>query len=96
MTNYFLGEMGLLLRCSKSPTVQLSAARFLGSLFCIFNKGYMLSQVNPSAREFMQWTLAQMKTYRLTSELAEQVRFIKAQKFIFLNNFIVPLFHSII
>ncbi|EFO25702.1 hypothetical protein LOAG_02781 [Loa loa] len=67
-----LREMGPLARCSKSPTVQLSAARFLGSLFSILNKEYMLSRSDPSAREFMQWTLAQMKTYKLTSELAEQ------------------------
>ncbi|VDM07256.1 unnamed protein product [Wuchereria bancrofti] len=68
-----LREMGPLARCSKSPTVQLSAARFLGSLFSILNKEYMLSRSDPSAREFLQWTLAQMKTYQLTSELAEQV-----------------------
>uniref|UniRef100_A0A0R3RU82 DRIM domain-containing protein n=1 Tax=Elaeophora elaphi TaxID=1147741 RepID=A0A0R3RU82_9BILA len=68
-----LREMGPLARCSKSPTVQLSSARFLGSLFSILNKEYMLSRSNPSAREFLQWTLAEMKTYQLTSELAEQV-----------------------
>ncbi|KAL3993565.1 hypothetical protein ACH3XW_18080 [Acanthocheilonema viteae] len=68
-----LREMGPLARCSNSPTVQLSAARFLGSLFSIFNKEYMLLRSDPSPREFIQWTLAQMKTYRLTGELAEQI-----------------------
>lgn len=71
--------MGPLARCCKSPTVQLYAARFLGSLFSIFNKEYMLSRSDPSSREFTQWTLAQMKTYGLTSELADQVEFMKAQ-----------------
>ncbi|MCP9260147.1 hypothetical protein DINM_003269 [Dirofilaria immitis] len=66
-------EMGPLAQCSKSPTVQLSAARFLGSLFSILNKEYLLSQSNPSPRVFMQWTLAQMKTYKLSNELAEQI-----------------------
>ncbi|CAG9531847.1 unnamed protein product [Cercopithifilaria johnstoni] len=68
-----LREMGPLARCSKSPTIQLSAARFLGSVFSTLNKEYILSRSDPSSREFMQWTLAQMKTYRLTSELAEQI-----------------------
>lgn len=86
MINYFSGEMGPLARCSRSPTVQLSAARFLGSLFSIFNKEYMLSRSDPSPREFMQWTLAQMKTYQLSNELAEQVGFLKARKFVFCSD----------
>ncbi|VDP18910.1 unnamed protein product [Onchocerca flexuosa] len=69
----FLREMGPLARCSKSLTVQLSAARFLGSLFSILNKEYLLSRSDPSPREFIQWTLAQLKTFQLTNELAEQV-----------------------
>lgn len=76
MIDYFLGEMGPLARCSKSLTVQLSAARFLGSLFSILNKEYLLSRTDPSPREFMQWTLAQLKTFQLTIELAEQVGFL--------------------
>lgn len=69
----FLEEMGSFARCSGSRTIQLSAARLLSSLFSTLNKEYMLSRSDPSAREFIQWTLAQMKTYKLTSELADEV-----------------------
>uniref|UniRef100_A0A915PNY0 Uncharacterized protein n=1 Tax=Setaria digitata TaxID=48799 RepID=A0A915PNY0_9BILA len=73
LLNSILKEMGPLARCCNSPAVQLSAARFLGSMFSILSNEYMLSRSDPSAREFMQWSLAQMKTYKLNSELAEQV-----------------------
>ncbi|VDK35556.1 unnamed protein product [Gongylonema pulchrum] len=65
--------MGWLARCFQSQAVQLSAARFLSLAFSTLDKDYLASRSDPSARDFLLWTVTQFRSHEMSSAFAEQV-----------------------